>query len=66
VERDAHRAVARSYPEMQLFPKSKLASGQVFLFLAERGTDRKRIAKRFAGATVTAVSYRLFEIHMPG
>ncbi len=64
VERDANRAVARSYPRIHLFPRSKLAPGQTFLLVAAN-TDQQRLEKRFSGAKVSHISIRLFEITLP-
>jgi len=65
VERDANRAVVRSYPQMQLFPRSNLRKGQVFLFVAST-IDEARLEKRFPGAKIRQVQYRVYEITMPG
>lgn len=68
VERDANRAVARSYPQIQLFPRSKLRPGETFVLDASMDTTEsnlERLKKRFPGAQIRPIARRLFEITLP-
>jgi hypothetical protein len=64
VERDANRAIVRSYPQIRLLPRRELPRGKRLLLVAS-DLNVARLQKRFQGAFVTQVGGRMFEVVLP-